>query len=71
MAGNVWEWVGSWYQVYPDGDINSSSSYGQFLRVLRGGAFRQPFNELRAANRSFGEPTYATNDRGFRCAQSP
>lgn len=68
MAGNVWEWVDSWYQVYPDGDTNVSDSFGRYLRVLRGGAFGEPFNELRAANRNFGEPTYATNNRGFRCA---
>jgi formylglycine-generating enzyme required for sulfatase activity len=39
MAGNVWEWVNDWYDVYPGGDPGASNSFGNTYRVLRGGSW--------------------------------
>jgi formylglycine-generating enzyme required for sulfatase activity len=72
MAGNVWEWVSSLYQSYPysptDGreDLSASGS-----RVLRGGSWNYSDGSARSANRSGGDPTYASlNYIGFRCSRS-
>lgn len=71
MAGNVWEWVDSWYQAYPGSDYQSEA-FGRKNRVIRGGgggighyAISQVF---RAAARHYAEPGMTSADVGFRCA---
>jgi formylglycine-generating enzyme required for sulfatase activity len=56
MAGNVWEWVDSWYQ---SGDA----------RVMRGGRGLSDPRSLRAAYRGRGYPKYGAAGIGFRCAR--
>ena len=38
MAGNVWEWVDSWYEAYP-GSTYTTPEFGKKFRVTRGGSW--------------------------------
>jgi eukaryotic-like serine/threonine-protein kinase len=68
MAGNVWEWVSDWYDVYPGNEI-SSSDYGTTYRVLRGGSWNV-VSYVRSASRwPFAPDGNKYNYIGFRCAR--
>ena len=60
MLGNVWEWCWDLY----DADV-----YGSY-RVLRGGGWFDEHWSCRASVRRRSHPTFATDDLGFRVAQS-
>ena len=73
MAGNVWEWVDSWYLPYP-GSILERKDFGEKNKVLRGGGGGTGHYALsiffRSAARSFAPPMTSSDDIGFRCAKS-
>ncbi len=57
LAGNVWEWVDSWYDAAKE------------FRVLRGGSWVNDSSSLRAAFRYWYLPVLRDDDFGFRCAR--
>ncbi len=69
LAGNVWEWTRDLARLYPVPGETEAPEYSAGLRrVLRGGAFNSPPNDLRAARRGHGLPVYPSINFGFRVA---
>jgi formylglycine-generating enzyme required for sulfatase activity len=71
MLGGVWEWTSSLYLPYPvvDGDgRDDTTSAGP--RVLRGGSFREPPEQIGSGTRRAAEPDLRRDDVGFRIART-
>lgn len=69
MAGNVWQWTGSWYEPYP-GNTTSDPYYGEKFRVVRGGGWFEEAPQVTTYNRNAADPNAtAHDDLGFRCAK--
>jgi formylglycine-generating enzyme required for sulfatase activity len=68
LAGNVSEWVNSWYDAYPGNSI-TNPDFGQKYRVLRGGSWGNEYFLVRALGRNWDYPVNAYSFVGFRCAR--
>lgn len=71
MSGNVSEWIGDYYQFYPE-DAESPSQYDlrNFeIRILRGGDFTMELDVARTYWRAGTLKDVKSNAIGFRCAR--
>lgn len=69
MSGNVLEWIGAYYQFYPEeGEKPKWNDMGQpGVRILRGGSFREPANIATTYWRVGMLMDARAHDVGFRC----
>ncbi len=74
MTGNVWEWTRDRFEGYPMlPDDGRGEATGRQRRVLRGGAFLNSRQDVRAASRNGSDPAHRHDNVGFRvcCELSP
>ena len=72
VHGNVWEWVGGWYEKYPEGPVTDprgprNGSY----RIVRGGGWGNSARSLRSSYRSYDRPADRWGNIGFRLVRTP
>lgn len=69
--GTVWEWTSSAYRPYPAvaGDGRDTAGATE-PRVLRGGSFRTPLEEIGCGVRRHEATSYRADDLGFRIVRS-
>ena len=72
MIGDVWEWTSSEYVLYP----RFKSRFAEYTdkwsinqKVLRGGSFATPSNQIRNSYRNYFKPHERVLFAGFRCAK--
>jgi formylglycine-generating enzyme required for sulfatase activity len=71
LAGSVWEWSRDLAGSYPSPEETDPPEPPTGSgRVLRGGAFNSPQNDVRAARRGHGVPVYPSLNYGFRVVWS-
>jgi len=71
ILGTVWEWTSSRYRPYPveEGDGRDERGSDE-PRVLRGGSFRSPLEQLTCSLRRGEAPGACLDDVGFRIVRS-
>lgn len=76
MAGNVLEWVDSFYQPYPNSTA-TDPNFGSTNRVVRGGNFHSDVDAARTSRRIYAPAEFTAEEKkerswliGFRCAVS-
>ena len=71
MLGNVWEWTGAWYGVYPSGSVTDPGGpESGSSRVLRGGGWPDIARRVRSAFRVNYSPGYRLSSIGFRLVRT-
>jgi ergothioneine biosynthesis protein EgtB len=71
MIGDVWEWTGSEYTLYPGFKSKFSEYTDKWAinqKVLRGGSFATPTDQIRNTYRNYFKPHERILFAGFRCA---
>lgn len=76
MAGNVEEWVKDWYDYshylsLSNGFIEPQGPATGSLRVVRGGSWSYPDNNVTTTNRNAIVPSETSAHIGFRCVSNP
>jgi len=73
MIGDVWEWTSSEYTLYPGFKPKFSEYTDKWAinqKVLRGGSFATPANQIRNSYRNYFKPHERILFAGFRCAKN-
>jgi formylglycine-generating enzyme required for sulfatase activity len=74
MLGNVVEWVNDWYDSRTYRDITDTNPMGPVegdFKVVRGGSWLSPEDEVYVTGRSSFDPNVSQANLGFRCAMAP
>lgn len=73
MTGNAFEWIGAYYQFYPDSGKTAQwyNLESMDMRVIRGGSFREETRTLHTYWRVAVLRDTRDDDLGFRCAGEP
>jgi ergothioneine biosynthesis protein EgtB len=72
MIGDVWEWTSSEYVLYPGFKSKFSEYTDKWAinqKVLRGGSFATPANQIRNSYRNYFRPNDRIQFAGFRCVR--